>query len=202
MMKPRTHTPSVLLFLAVLLAMNPLASAQDTAPVVTPPAVAVSFESVEACTSFATALDKVNEDSKQLDAVLSEKAADREILLASIFEGTQIMLAYGEAMFKASDSFEEKCKAALREGAKTEDIVQIYNRVFDPTMRAYNFLSRVKDSAAELGDMQTVTDMDGALNEYKTSALKLIDFCVDDLPEDKGPALCGELRKKMDEQLR
>ncbi|OIP40516.1 MAG: hypothetical protein AUK47_08175 [Deltaproteobacteria bacterium CG2_30_63_29] len=198
MMSPRTLLP-ILMLLSALPVSQVLA--QDTPPT-TAPAVAVSFESVEACTAFSSALDKVSEDSKQLDSVLVEKAADREILLASIFEGTQIMLAYGEAMFKASDSFEDKCKSALRDGSKSEEIIQIYNRVFEPTMRAYDFLARVKGSASELGDTQTVTDMDGALSEYKASALKLIDFCEDDLPEDKAPTLCGELRKKMDERLR
>ena len=108
------------------------------------------------------------------------------------------MLAYGEHMFEASDLYEEKCKAALREAGRAEEIAGIYERVIEPALRGYAFLSRVRDGAKALDDEQTVTEMEEAMKGYKASTLQLIDLCEKDLPEEAATVRCGELRKRLD----
>lgn len=160
------------------------------------------FEDFEACKAFSQELATITEDSKRLEQAMASKATSQNELLAAIFEGTQIMLAYGERMFEASDKYEEKCKAALREAEQAALIVEIYDRVLEPTMRGYDFLVRVRDSAEALGEEQTVADMSEAIEGYKASAHKLVEFCESDLPEDVAEARCGEFSRRLDARMR
>lgn len=167
-----------------------------------PAATGQSFEDFDACRSFAEELAAISEDSKRLEQAMPARVETQNELLAGIFEGTQIMLAYGERMFETSDKYEEKCKAALREANQAALIVEIYDRVLEPTLRGHDFLVRVRDSAEALGEEQTVADMKEAIEGYRASARKLVEFCQSDLPEDVAEARCAEFSRRLDARMR
>lgn len=179
--------------LALAIIAAPATAQDDEAP--------ASFDAFAPCKSFSEELEAVNEESKKLEQKMPAKGATQNELLAAIFEGTQIMLGYGERMFEASDEFEESCKAALREADQPALIMGIYERVFEPTMRGYDFLVRIRDSAKTLNEEQTVADMNEAISGYKASARKLVEFCKDDLPED-ATKHCDELSRRMDARMK
>src|SRR5690606_21105761 len=105
-----------------------------------------------------------------------------------------------ERMFEASDEYEEKCKAALRENKLEAEIIKIYDLVLTPTVRGYKFLVRVRDSAQKLDDQQTVDDMNAAIESYKKSASQLVDYCEQDLPETARDK-CTQFGKRMNDAL-
>lgn len=178
------------LLVATLLSLAPMSSlsAQEQA----------SFDSIEACQELEKGFTNVDLESQKLDAILSDPSSTREDFLAGIFQGTQLMLAYGETMFQLSERHENACKAALREAGMPSEILRIYRLGLDPTTRGYAFLGRVKSLATSLGDEQTAADMEVAMEGYKSSASQLVDFCLQDSENSKG---CEELRREIELRL-
>jgi hypothetical protein len=165
------------------------AEAQDSPPPSPPPdaPAAVTFSDILACQDLAAALKDVDEQSLQLEAVLATPAKDTEEFLKGIFIGTQTMMNYGQALFEATGAHEEPCKEKLREANNTADIIQIYRLMLPPTLRGYDFLSRVRASADKLNDADTSRDMSEAIDGYAAAMNKLVELCRQDLQEDTLP---------------
>jgi hypothetical protein len=189
------------------------ASAQETppattAPAATPPATPVvdNFETVAACQSLAAALKEVEAQSALLDSVLTTPAEDSDTFLKGIFVGTQTMMNYGDALFKATAEHEDACKEKLRAANNHADIIQIYRLLLTPTLRGYDFLIRVRTSADKLADADTARDMTEALDGYSTSMNKLVEFCRQDLQEDAlppdAPKPCEAFRAEIEQRTK
>lgn len=195
----------VLLIAAVALCPLSVIAQQPAGDVKTPPAAGaqakLGFDDVADCQSLKTKLVEVETQSKDLDEVLAQPAADTEALLKGIFIGTQIMLGYGDALFQTTAQHEGACKDALRSAEKSAEIIRIYELLLDPTLRGYDFLQRVKTSAEALGDADTAADMETALSGYAGSMRQLIGFCEGDVPEDKSAALCGNFRAQVEARI-
>jgi hypothetical protein len=160
----------------------------DGADAVTaPPTPTVTFDTVLACQELAAALKDVDAQSADLDAVLAQPAEDTEAFLKAIFIGTQMMMNYGQALFEATGTHEEPCKEKLREANNTADIIQIYRLLLPPTVRGFDFLSRVRASADKLSDPDTSRDMSEALDGYGAAMNKLVELCRQDLQESTLP---------------
>ena len=161
----------------------------------------VSFATVEACVSLQVEIEASLSQAKTLDALFPRGLDEREAMLAGIFQGTQTMLEYGEAMFAASDAWEEKCKAALREGRKAEEIIHLYDLLLEPTALGLDFLVRVRETAERLKDTATVDEMNLAIAEFREAAMQLADFCEADIPKEEHESTCAEFRVRLDKRL-
>lgn len=197
-----TRFPSPVCPLLVLLLMLPagaLAQSGKKTKKKAAPAAGSAFDSVQACTTMRTEMQKVITQSEGLRDILKSPSPDVNTFLTDIFVGTQLMLAFGDEMFRISEQHEETCKAELREKGQVPEILKLYELVAPPTLEAFAFIVRVRATAKKLGDTATEKDMETAVADYTDSLRKLVDLCKSDLGDEAGR--CDAIGRSIDDRI-